>query len=173
MNNLKIGDKVIMNDKYWVNAENKGKVWTVDSEPWECCGTNVVKLKGKAGGYSVDGLDLAPKYIDANSFLEYEENRCKNFPPIIGTCSFDNATLRGELANFLAADVKPVRHGHWEEAIRARRSIAGKIEDFRCYECSACSKSSFYKTDYCPNCGAKMAEEGHNENSNTNTTRLL
>jgi hypothetical protein len=71
------------------------------------------------------------------------------------------------------ADVEPVRHGHWEEAIRARRSIAGKIEDFRCYKCSACSKSSFYKTDYCPNCGAKMAEEGQNENSNTNTTRLL
>lgn len=34
MANLKIGDKVIMNDKYWVSAENKGKVWTVDSEPW-------------------------------------------------------------------------------------------------------------------------------------------
>lgn len=28
MANLKIGDKVIMNDKYWVSAENKGKVWT-------------------------------------------------------------------------------------------------------------------------------------------------
>ena len=34
------------------------------------------------------------KYINANSFLKYEENRCKNFPPLIGTCSFDNATER-------------------------------------------------------------------------------
>lgn len=59
----------------------------------------------------------------------------------------------------IAADVEPVRHGHWEEAIRARRSISGKIEDFRCYECSACSKSSFYKTNYCSYCGAKMDEE--------------
>lgn len=57
-----------------------------------------------------------------------------------------------------AADVEPVRHGHWEEAIRARRSIAGKIEGFRCYECSACGKNSFYKTNYCSYCGAKMDE---------------
>lgn len=58
-----------------------------------------------------------------------------------------------------AADVEPVRHGRWEEAIRTRRSIAGKIEDFRCYECSDCGKSSFYKTNYCSYCGAKMDEE--------------
>lgn len=158
MNNLKIGDKVIMNDKYRVSAENKGKVWTVDSEPWECCGTTVVRLEGKAGGYAVDGLDLMPRYINANSFLEYEENRCKNFPPLIGTCSFDNATLREELANFLAADVEPVRHGCWEIVL-----ISGKLENSICYKCSACSKSSFYKTDYCPNCGAKMNKKKENE----------
>lgn len=53
---LKVGDKVVMNDKYRVNEENKGKVWTVRSEPWDCCGTIVVLLKGKSGGYAVDGL---------------------------------------------------------------------------------------------------------------------
>lgn len=61
------------------------------------------------------------KYIDANSFLEYEENRCKNSPPLIGTCSFDNADLREELVNFPAADVESVRHGHWTEIV-----ISGK-----------------------------------------------
>ena len=54
---LKPGDKVIMNDHYHVCEENRGKVWTVRSEPWDCCGTLVVKLEGKAGGYAVDGLD--------------------------------------------------------------------------------------------------------------------
>lgn len=39
------------------------------------------------------------KYIDANSFLEYEENRCKNSPPLIGTCSLDNVFLKEELMN--------------------------------------------------------------------------
>ena len=53
---MKIGDKVVMNDKYRVSEQNKGKIWTVHSEPWDCCGTTVVLLKGKSGGYAVDGL---------------------------------------------------------------------------------------------------------------------
>lgn len=91
------------------------------------------------------------KYIDANSFLEYEENRCKNSPPLIGTCSFDNATLREELVNFLAADVEPVRHGCWEEI----RDAYGQLEGWICKECGRETKS---KENYCPNCGAKMNE---------------
>lgn len=55
---MKIGDKVVMNNRYYVSAENKGKVWTVRSEPWECSGTLVVLLEGKRGGYAVDGLDI-------------------------------------------------------------------------------------------------------------------
>lgn len=55
---MKIGDKVVMNDKYYVNEKNKGKIWTVRSEPWECCGTLVVLLDGKSGGYAIDGLDI-------------------------------------------------------------------------------------------------------------------
>lgn len=31
---LKPGDKVMMNDRYRVSEQNKGKVWTVRSEPW-------------------------------------------------------------------------------------------------------------------------------------------
>ncbi len=54
---LKPGDKVVMNDRYHVSEENRGKVWTVQSDPWDCCGTMVVKLEGKAGGYAVDGLE--------------------------------------------------------------------------------------------------------------------
>ena len=47
-----------MNDNYHVSESDKGKVWTVKSEPWNCCGTMVVKLEGKHGGYAVDGLSL-------------------------------------------------------------------------------------------------------------------
>lgn len=53
-----IGDKVIMNDKYHVSEANRGKIFTIASEPWECCGTLIIKLQGKAGGYAVDGLSL-------------------------------------------------------------------------------------------------------------------
>lgn len=55
---MKPEDKVVMNDKYCVSESNKGKIWTVRSEPWNCCGTMVIALEGKAGGYAVDGLDL-------------------------------------------------------------------------------------------------------------------
>ncbi len=55
---MKIGDKVTMNGKYYTSEQNKGKVWTVRSEPWECSGTLVVLLEGKGGGYAVDGLDI-------------------------------------------------------------------------------------------------------------------
>ncbi len=61
---LKIGDKVTMNNKYYVSEKNKGKVWTVRSEPWDCCGTLVVLLEGKSGGYAVDGLDIVREVQD-------------------------------------------------------------------------------------------------------------
>lgn len=53
---LKIGDKVIMNDRYHVSDKNKGVVFEVLSEPWRVCGTDVVKISGRSGGYAVDGL---------------------------------------------------------------------------------------------------------------------
>ena len=55
---FKPGDKVRMNDKYFVTWANKKKIWTVRTGPWMCCGTTVVLLDGKSGGYAVDGLDL-------------------------------------------------------------------------------------------------------------------
>ena len=53
-----IGDIVIMNDNYKVAEKNKGKGFEVISEPWNLCGTMVVKLEGYSGGYTLDGLDL-------------------------------------------------------------------------------------------------------------------
>ena len=53
---LKIGDKVVMNGKYYVPDKNKGKVFVVKSEPQEVCGTQSVWLEGYRGCYAVDGL---------------------------------------------------------------------------------------------------------------------
>lgn len=55
---MKIGDKVIMNDHYVVSDKNKGRVFTVKSEPWDLCGTDCVLLEGYIGGYAVDGLTV-------------------------------------------------------------------------------------------------------------------
>lgn len=61
MINIHVGDKVIMNDKYRVSDVNKDKIFTVCSEPWECCGTMVIKLDGISGGYAVDGLTVVER----------------------------------------------------------------------------------------------------------------
>lgn len=50
------GKKVVMNNKYHVSEKNKGKVFEVVSEPYNVCGTVVVKLEGLAGCYAMDGL---------------------------------------------------------------------------------------------------------------------
>lgn len=113
------------------------------------------------------------KYIDANSFLEYEENRCKNSPPLIGTCSFDNVTLREELANFLEADVETVRHGHWitdatefYQLWNEKRFLLEK-QPYLSIDCVACSEclriinridNCMEDALYCQHCGAKMDE---------------
>ena len=53
---LKVGDKVKMNNKYYVSEQNKDKVFTVKTEPQEVCGTLSVWLDGFRGCYAVDGL---------------------------------------------------------------------------------------------------------------------
>ena len=57
MDDLKIGDRVVMNNNYRVSTENKGRIWTVRSEPYMCCGTKVFLLEERTGAYAVDGLD--------------------------------------------------------------------------------------------------------------------
>lgn len=54
---LKKGDKVKMNDKYYVEEKNKDKVFTVRANPQRIGGTLVVWLEDFSGCYAVDGLD--------------------------------------------------------------------------------------------------------------------
>lgn len=56
---LSIGDKVIMNDKYFVSDKNKGRVFEVISNPQDICGTECVFLKYYVGAYAADGLTKA------------------------------------------------------------------------------------------------------------------
>lgn len=56
MSDLKIGDKVTMNDKYWVAEKNKGVKFTVKGNPFDLCGTECVMLENYRGGYAADGL---------------------------------------------------------------------------------------------------------------------
>lgn len=55
---FKPGDKVRMNDKFCVSAENQKKIFTVKSDPFLYGGTWLVAIDGWDDGYAVDGLDL-------------------------------------------------------------------------------------------------------------------
>ena len=61
-----------------------------------------------------------------------------------------------QLGRMTAADVAPVVHGHWEQ-----------VDDTKC-RCSRCDIIALIglyphgDKNYCPNCGAKMDEEEHN-----------
>lgn len=55
---MKVGDKVVMNDKYYVSEKNKGKEFTVKAGPQDVCGTMSVWLDGVRGCYAVDGLTV-------------------------------------------------------------------------------------------------------------------
>ncbi len=57
LSGLHKGDKVVMHTCYEASMEkNKDKVWTVESEPWDLCGSEVVLLEGKSGGFATEFL---------------------------------------------------------------------------------------------------------------------
>ena len=89
-----------MNDKYYVAEKNKGRVWTVLSDPFMCCGTLVVKLEGKSSVYAADGLDLVnmSDLIERNALLD-------TLPKNDVVLSFD---VRRIVADMPAVDAAPV-----------------------------------------------------------------
>ena len=58
-----------------------------------------------------------------------------------------------QLGRMTAADVAPVVHGRW-------LCVDTDIEQF--FLCNRCKKKEYWESKYCPNCGAKMDEEEHN-----------
>ena len=69
---IKVGDKVVMNENYIVPEKNKGKVFTVSSNPKMICGTMCVWLEGYKGCYAIDGLNIL-NVIEQDELKEMEE----------------------------------------------------------------------------------------------------
>jgi hypothetical protein len=65
-----------------------------------------------------------------------------------------------------AADVQPVKHGKWIDAYTWTMfhefKSSGRGEHFWCSECEQGQKQ---KSNYCPNCGARMDGGADDENS--------
>lgn len=79
-----------------------------------------------------------PKYIDADELIKF---RVINDPVVIAV----NAAP--------AADVQKVRHGKWQTIIDLNGIVEGWLHE-------ECGRQVTSKDAYCPECGAKMDEEG-------------
>jgi hypothetical protein len=63
------------------------------------------------------------------------------------------------LGNIPSADVVPVVHGLWEKGPSSywRWTSSGAVAVTRTtYRCGLCGRGTAVKSNYCPNCGAKM-----------------
>lgn len=100
------------------------------------------------------------KYIDREALVELIDERNRN------TCNGALSCLQMKrMAKALpAADVAPVRHGRWDDIPNAYMSVVSKTGAYRgnATTCSVCLdvNPNAFKTNYCPNCGAKMDLEG-------------
>lgn len=54
-----------------------------------------------------------------------------------------------------AADVRPVKRGKWESVMLDHERMGCRP---RAYYCSECLQITWFRTFYCPNCGAKKEE---------------
>lgn len=71
----------------------------------------------------------------------------------------DGAMAMEIVASTPAADVAPVVHGLWEKEPSSfwRWAPSGAVAVARTtYRCGLCGRGTAVKSNYCPNCGAKM-----------------
>ena len=60
-----------------------------------------------------------------------------------------------------AADVQPVKHGRWIDIYEYCKVLDLRptgLQEY--YWCSECDKAEKKTSDFCPNCGARMKQEG-------------
>lgn len=71
-----------------------------------------------------------------------------------------------EITKLPTVDAVPVRHGRWDNIPNTYMSVASKDGSYsgNATTCSVCHEvnPNAYKTNFCPNCGAKMDSEADN-----------
>ena len=72
------------------------------------------------------------EYISKQAFLDYMKRTDRYF------------SVKFDIENFPTADVAPIVHGRWK---RYGKNLG---------ECSECGEIVSVRSNYCPNCGAKM-----------------
>ena len=106
------------------------------------------------------------KYMKKSDVIAYIRNEAKEaqsaFEELGGESgiiaeAFED--LANELEDFPATDVAPVQPGFWDcvDSSYWRWTPSGGVPVSRLsYRCSRCGRGTAIKSNYCPNCGAKM-----------------
>lgn len=65
------------------------------------------------------------------------------------------------IADIPSADVQPVKHGRWvSEKVRKPNWKGVEHDYFQPNSCSVCHTGFAVRSNYCPNCGARMMMDG-------------
>lgn len=99
-------------------------------------------------------------YIEREAFLEHMKKTNRYFD------------VKFDIEGFPAADVAPVVHGRWDDIPNAYMSVVSKTGAYHgnATTCSVCLEvnPNAFKTNYCPNCGARM-DGGDNDDKSRDT----
>lgn len=169
---IKIGSKVKMNDKYRVSAKNKDKVFEVVSEPWNLCGTMVVKLDGAItdAGQPVFCLEVGEQDMDAEMIAAAEEHeqlakwleelrlyRAIGTPEQILANFNDGADTLEQSKEVIEAFMHKIEE---YEAIGTVEECRVAVEKQRAKRPSDYQIDDEYDSGYCPCCGKTVYDDG-------------
>ena len=107
------------------------------------------------------------EYISKKELEEAFDNAdpdvCENYTNGHSDWGFGRENVRDVIRGVPAADVAPVVHGRWDDLPNEYMSVASKTGAYHgnATTCSVCHEvnPNAYKTNYCPNCGARMDGE--------------
>ncbi len=98
--------------------------------------------------------------IDANALAEVLNEMIADYTEFQSGGFFAHGIRKGlndayrATINFPTLDYAPVKHGVWRQH---KLSVPkGRGQTYIVYGCSLCHKHERKRSDYCPNCGAKM-----------------
>lgn len=90
------------------------------------------------------------KYVDAATTAE----------KISDKFNISMAELVDVFAEIPAEDVQPVKHGRWiSEKVRKTNWKGVEHDYFQPNSCSVCHTGFAVRSNFCPNCGARMLED--------------